>query len=341
MRKLITNPFLIRLSSISTLVILSVQDILSPLSGQAPLKLTADALAAGVILLLSPLSYENGGRASRAALCSGLLAILSGVTAQCWLSDDALAAVAVKILPVLVLWLVYLSFLCREKYEDLHLLFNTNAVLYSVEDYSRLFYYCIVLLLSISVLALASADCGPVWAMLMLVLSSAVYSLLYYRAYSGHTLFIGRRMERKIQDVISGNLRSSPVSEAEDAPSMSRLYARILKYMELKRPFLDPDFGLEDMAGGVLTNKSYVSRTINCFSGRNFCQFVNYYRINYAVEMVRKKPQLKVMDLAMHSGFHSVVSFNMAFRTNMNENPSEFIRRLREEKGLLRAGLSN
>ena len=42
--------------------------------------------------------------------------------------------------------------------------------------------------------------------------------------------------------------------------------------------------------------------------------------------------QLKVTELASLSGFNSLVSFSMAFRLYMNENPSDWIRKERTRK---------
>lgn len=101
--------------------------------------------------------------------------------------------------------------------------------------------------------------------------------------------------------------------------------------MENKKPFLDDEYSLSDMAASVYTNKSYLSKTINILSGRNFCQFVNYYRIMYAVELMKKDPHLRVAELAIMSGFHTVVTFNMAFKMNMNLTPSELLAKIRLE----------
>ena len=116
-----------------------------------------------------------------------------------------------------------------------------------------------------------------------------------------------------------------------DVKKMSHLYERVVDVMEKKRPYLDPDFNLMDLAAATFTNKSYLSRTINILSGRNFSQFVNFYRVQYAVELMQKDHYLKMINLAMMCGFHSTVSFNMAFKLNMGETPTSYLERLRED----------
>ena len=72
-------------------------------------------------------------------------------------------------------------------------------------------------------------------------------------------------------------------SRPEDAPStpyeMSAidqlLYDRCCRYMTEYKPFLVESFSLQDLANALYTNKGYLSKTINHFSGRNFRTYVN------------------------------------------------------------------
>ncbi len=136
-------------------------------------------------------------------------------------------------------------------------------------------------------------------------------------------------LERKIME-------SLKVSQVEMAGGVREgtyreLYERIVEYFESEKPFLDNQLTINDVVKVVFSNKVYISRAISQFTGRNFCQFVNYYRISYSVECFRTNPNLKVNELAEISGFNSVVSYNMAFRLFMNENPSDWCRKERHK----------
>ena len=95
--------------------------------------------------------------------------------------------------------------------------------------------------------------------------------------------------------------------------------------MESKKPFLDPNFSLDTLAEAVFSNRVYLSKAINYYSGRNYRQFINYYRIMYATELIKKNYSIRVTELALRCGFHSVVSFNMAFKLYMNMTPSAYM----------------
>lgn len=107
------------------------------------------------------------------------------------------------------------------------------------------------------------------------------------------------------------------------------LYDRCCKYMTEKHPFLVDNYSLQDLANALFTNRAYLSKTINKFSGKNFCQYVNYYRVMYAMEIFRNNMSLRVVELAGLCGFRSNTSFYYAFKQVMGEPPSHWCSRTR------------
>lgn len=141
---------------------------------------------------------------------------------------------------------------------------------------------------------------------------------------------IWRKQEQKI-------LESIKVTNVESASDVSRIdevyreiYERVVAYFEREKPFLDCDLTINDLTKVLYSNKLYISRAISQFTGRNFCQFVNYYRIKFSTECFKANHDLKIHELSSMSGFNSIVTFNTAFRLYMGENPSDWCRK---EKG--------
>lgn len=129
-------------------------------------------------------------------------------------------------------------------------------------------------------------------------------------------------------------VESMKISHVEVSSSGSReddvyreIYERVLLHFEMKKPFLDNTLTINDVVTVVYSNKVYISRAISHYTGRNFRQFVNYYRVMHSMDMFRQKPSMKVAELASLSGFNSVVSYSTAFRLFMNETPSEWCRK--------------
>lgn len=105
------------------------------------------------------------------------------------------------------------------------------------------------------------------------------------------------------------------------------VFGRVEDYFRRENPYLDMELCIANVAEHVYTNRVYVSRAISECSGSNFCQYVNSYRIRYAMDCFMRNPSLKVTDLSAMSGFRTVASYNMAFRRFVGEVPSEWMRR--------------
>ena len=109
------------------------------------------------------------------------------------------------------------------------------------------------------------------------------------------------------------------------------LYDRCCRYMTEFRPFLVSTFSLQDLANAVYTNKFYLSKTINRFSGKNFRQYVNYYRVMYSMDLFKENKSLRITEMAQLCGFHSTTSFNQSFKLVMGETPSVWWSRIRKK----------
>lgn len=138
---------------------------------------------------------------------------------------------------------------------------------------------------------------------------------------------IWRSHERRI-------VESMKISHTDVAPESTKvsevyhdIYSRLVTLFETEKIYLDSELTINDVGKVIFTNKLYISRAISKFTGRNFCQFVNYYRISHSVQLFRGNPDLKVVELANQSGFNSTVSYSMAFRLYMSESPSDWCRK--------------
>ena len=157
-------------------------------------------------------------------------------------------------------------------------------------------------------------------------------SLLYYWQFCTYI----NELKRAVCSHPSASITPPPslvVGDHNDKnDAVKELYCRILDLFDTSKPYLVDGMTVSEVARMLFTNKVYVSRAINDCTGKNFCQFINYYRVMYAVQLFNDNPYLKVSDLSDMSGFHNQVSFNMAFRLIMHETPSDWCRRQRLER---------
>lgn len=230
--------------------------------------------------------------------------------------------------------LAYDLFCFMERCSVLRKLFEPRAVWHSLESHSRMLFS---LCAGIGALLLWALE-KVAWACVPIaVLATGFYIIMYYRSVSGHCLVMSFNMERVVKQMIrSASDISSEAARGEDSDErekMQAIFGRILRIMEKDRPFLDSEYTLQDLASSAFTNKTYISKTINTITGKNFRQFVNGYRIHYAVELLDGNPRLTVGQLADRSGFNSSVTFSMAFKLNMGETPGEYS--IRRRSGLV------
>lgn len=103
-----------------------------------------------------------------------------------------------------------------------------------------------------------------------------------------------------------------------------RLYARILLLMEEKRPYLDPQFGLCELANLLCTNRTRLSSTLNSHAGMNFSLWLSTYRVNHLLKELRDHPEREPHELYKEAGFTSRTSFYRQFKKVTGSTPLDY-----------------
>lgn len=280
--------------------------------------LCACLLASSYIFLFYPLSFELIRKSFPYVFGQSVLFVLMALSPL--FPGNECLLITVSFIPAFV---GYTFMRSTEKYSNVKLLFRVDATWCAVEDHARMVYAVILGAIVASALTSCRYE-APAWVFFIHIFMLVLYLVVsYLRAYTGSTFLIGYAKERIIKKVIQGNLRTVPEFDGPD-DHMNMVYNKVLRFMESCRPFLDSRFSIEDMAEAVFSNKVYLSKAINYYSGRNFKQFINYYRVMYATELMKKDRHLKVAELSLKCGFNSVVTFNAAFKLNMNMTPSSY-----------------
>ena len=147
--------------------------------------------------------------------------------------------------------------------------------------------------------------------------------------------FLGRRhgLRERSRIPTAAPEKGGDTESRADGPAVvdQFLYDRCCRYMAERKPFLVETFSLNDLAAALFTNKVYLSKTINYYSGKNFRSYVNHYRVMYAMEIFRRNKALTVSQLGALAGFRSGNTFNAAFKDVMKESPSTWCARLRKK----------
>jgi adenylate cyclase len=115
-------------------------------------------------------------------------------------------------------------------------------------------------------------------------------------------------------------------NEFLDAETAIFYSAQLMKYIQSKKPYLDPELSLQSLARQVEIPANQLSWLLNEYMGKNFNEFINHYRIESFKKLV-KDPQnahLTLAGLAFDSGFNSESVFNACFEKETGLTPEAF-----------------
>lgn len=324
-----SERYALRLMSCVSGITLILLDLVLPChTGMS--EVAVDLSSATAILVMYPCSFEKPRTSFLAAKCLMVymiaVSVFFGLRSAGSLGFKFQRAVS-SFAPLFIFVLCFYLYIAYRRFAGIRSIFRNTAVWHNVEEHSR-FLYTMAFLVAGMLLMCGlhmPGHMGDLLSVITLILYLSLYAVLFLRAMTGRTFVLSKETENRIKDIIKGNLRTSCVEKADEDNKMNNLYRRVVMYMEETKPYLDHTFDMSSLADRMLTNKLYLSKTINILSGRNFRQFVNYYRVQRAIELFKKDPRLKVCEVSEMSGFHTAVSFNMSFKMNTGKTPSEWL----------------
>ena len=110
---------------------------------------------------------------------------------------------------------------------------------------------------------------------------------------------------------------------------------RKLELFEKNKGFIKKDVNLASLSKQFETNTKYLSEIIKTHRQKQFNSYLNELRVNYIVNRLQNEPKYintKVSYLASDCGFASHSTFTTTFTQIMNESPSAFVKRIKEEQ---------
>lgn len=301
------------LVSVSALILLTAAGILVGGTGNGVLfNLTFYVDCAVAIILVSPsLRVEIG------LLAAALATVLVFPQFQ-----DTL--LSVEIMLSLCISLGHSAYL---KYSRVRSLFRNDALIPLVELASRMVTALLTGMTAAVACAASSAGVLPV-SLCSTLAAVALYVLCAFSLMEDLAVFVPRSKMEDLRAMTCGCLRPHEFSPDAADKKMNSLYRRCVEFMEKDKPYLKESFSLCELSRTMYSNKTYLSKTINVMSGRNFKQFVNYYRVCYSMEVMKENPKMLMDEVASVSGFHTVVSFNMAFKLFTRKTPADWRREI-------------
>lgn len=308
---------LLRLTALAALPLAGIYDLLKP-GPPDPSVLCLDVWCPLLLLMLYPLPHDRPEPSVAASVLWLVLAVCLRVfRAPLWLTVCCGSTLA----------FVFFVYRCVGRFANVPRLFLSTTVWPGVLDQLSLLHLSAFLVCGCFIFALSAFSAGE-WVLLAALLS--FFALQYVRIYTRRTLFLSQKKEHLIRKAQKTSGYRMPIQYVDSESRSGVLFNEVVHIMETKKPFLQDDFSLDDLSRMVHTNRLYLSKTINYHAGRNFNRLVNYYRVKYAVDLIKKDSGLKMVEVSQMCGFHSVVSFNTSFKMHEHMTPGEFARSLKK-----------
>lgn len=114
---------------------------------------------------------------------------------------------------------------------------------------------------------------------------------------------------------------------AESEIKLKIVFESVRKVIETEKLYLIPTLTLTELAERAGVHRNLASEAINTYSGGNFFEFVNEYRIKEFKRLIcdPATKNLSILGIAQESGFNSKATFYSIFKKKTGMTPSEFI----------------
>lgn len=211
-------------------------------------------------------------------------------------------------------------------------LYLENCAGTSISSYNWLFQFTVVLTILYSVALLKNvfkfSDYPYIseWIKIgLLVFQLFIVCWYLFKALNNPGLF--RSIDSKLKlvsDIVleEKNKEESTVSEKEYNEELLKLQ----QYMIEEKPFLDPSLTIQDVSATIQIPVRDLSLLINHKLQQHFYDFVNTYRIEEAMEILKDsaKSKMTVLEILYEVGFNSKSSFNTAFKKHTGDTPTVY-----------------
>jgi AraC-like DNA-binding protein len=128
-----------------------------------------------------------------------------------------------------------------------------------------------------------------------------------------------------IKDILPEVEEKTESKNVQDYAISSQI-STLKQYMVEEEPFLDPSLTIQELANQIDIPFRALSVLINHHMDQHFFDFVNEYRIQKAMVILKdqSRSQLTVLEILYEVGFNSKSSFNTSFKKYTNLTPTAY-----------------
>lgn len=163
----------------------------------------------------------------------------------------------------------------------------------------------------------------------LLVFVLFIISWYLYKALNNPELF--RNIDSRLQlvrNIILEESKKDSTDKHEQAYQKSLL--QLKTYMTEEKPYLNPSVTIQDIAIALAIPVRDLSLLINHKLEQHFYDFINTYRVEHAMEILKDgtKSKVTISEILYEVGFNSKSSFNTAFKKHTGDTPTDYRKKL-------------
>ncbi|AZA84399.1 AraC family transcriptional regulator [Chryseobacterium lactis] len=159
----------------------------------------------------------------------------------------------------------------------------------------------------------------------ILVIQPFIFCWYLFKALNNPELF--RNVDSKLQLVAEIILEEKNKEQSvANEDNYNEELLKLRSYMIEKKPFLNPSVTIQDISENIQIPTRELSVLINHQLGQHFYDFVNTYRIESAMEILKDttKSKVTILEILYEVGFNSKSSFNTAFKKHTGNTPTYY-----------------
>ncbi|WP_350286325.1 AraC family transcriptional regulator [uncultured Croceitalea sp.] len=144
---------------------------------------------------------------------------------------------------------------------------------------------------------------------------------------SGQVVPSDTQKDTEGQEKVTNTRYKNSSLKPEDHKTYKKL---LLTVMEEERPYLDYNLKSTDLATKLGISSHHLSEVLRFGFDQNFYNFINPYRVKEAQRLMElpKYKNVKILAIALDSGFKSKTSFNRIFKKHTGSTPSDYRRKI-------------
>lgn len=158
------------------------------------------------------------------------------------------------------------------------------------------------------------------WRFLVMLISLYLHGLAFVCIYRPKLLLNDTQVAiRQVVDQIT------PAREpALAASTAEELRSNLGELMTKDKPFLDNDLSLKALAERLGVSTHQLSSLLNDYLQQSFYDYVNRFRLDEALRLLRTEPAMPIVELAYEAGFNNKNTFYRLFKERTGLTPTQF-----------------